>query len=126
MKKYILLFVAITLLGGGAFFTQQWFIGSFPAENVTQTTDRDSITFTATTTGSVLDVMHALTAEGTFSFSGREYPSLGFFVESIQGKKNAGGYYWFLYVNGKESEKGASQTFLSPTDTVEWKYKKGY
>jgi hypothetical protein len=75
---------------------------------------------------SVLTVMQTLQTTGDFTFSGREYPALGFFVESINGKKNNDGYYWFLYVNGKESGKGASQTLLSTGDIVEWRYKKGY
>ena len=74
----------------------------------------------------VYDAMIALKAAGTIVFTGENYPTLGFFVESINGTKNTGGYYWFLYVNGASSDTGISQTHLSPGDTVEWRYKKQY
>ena len=75
---------------------------------------------------SVLEVMRTLQRSDEFTFSGREYPSLGFFVESMNGKKNADGYYWILYVNGTSSNTGASQTDLKAGDAIEWKYEKGY
>jgi len=126
MKKYTALAVAILVLSGGAFFTQQWFIESFSTENSLQASDADSITFTATTTGSVLDAMRALSAKGSFSFSGRDFPGLGFFVEEMNGRKNTDGYYWILLVNGKKSDLGASQARLKEGDVVEWRYEKGY
>lgn len=72
----------------------------------------------------VLDAMQKARAFG-LDFSGREYPSLGYFVESISGKAAQGGYYWFLYINGISSQTGASQTPIHPGDTVEWRYKRG-
>ena len=74
----------------------------------------------------VLDAMRLLASTTSFSFTGREYPSLGFFIESIDGKKNADGSYWFLYVNGTYASRGASQTTLVPGDTVLWRYEKNY
>lgn len=74
----------------------------------------------------VLDLMNMLRAEKTIGFSGKEYSSLGFFVEEISGKKNANGYYWILYMNGKPSNTGVSQTALKANDSVEWRYEKGY
>ncbi len=70
---------------------------------------------------SVLDAMQTARSQG-LEFSGTEYPSLGFFVESLNGKASARGSYWFLYVNDASSETGASQTILKPGDTVEWRY----
>ncbi|MBI4088060.1 DUF4430 domain-containing protein [Candidatus Kaiserbacteria bacterium] len=75
---------------------------------------------------SVLNAMNAAMATGMLTFTGREYPGLGFFIESLNGKKNADGFYWFLYVNGVSSDTGASQTLLHPGDTVEWRYKRNY
>lgn len=72
----------------------------------------------------VLDAMRELSSSTNVTFSGREYPSLGFLVESINGKKNGDGYYWFLYVNGKSSDTGVSQTELNAGDRIEWKYEK--
>ena len=70
----------------------------------------------------VLEAMRALLDSGAITFSGREYPSLGFFVESLNGKYGGDGFYWILYVNGKTSETGASQTSLKAGDAVEWRY----
>lgn len=75
---------------------------------------------------SVLDLMNELEGKGAFSFSGKEFPSLGFFVEEMNGKKSADGHYWILYVNGTTSQTGVSQTFLSAGDVIEWRYEKGY
>ena len=75
----------------------------------------------------VLTAMEAYAAANPdFSFSGNDFPGLGFFVEEINGKKNADGNYWILYVNGKTSQKGVSQATVSSGNTVEWKYEKGY
>jgi len=71
-----------------------------------------------------LDAMRSLQESGDLTFDGQDTQSLGFFVESINGKKNADGMYWFLYVNGKSSDTGVSSTRLNPGDAVEWKYEK--
>lgn len=70
----------------------------------------------------VIDAMRALNTAGSLSFTGREYPSLGFFIESINGKQHDHGRYWMLYINGARSGKGASNTTLLPGDTIEWRY----
>mgnify|MGYP001574888162 CR=1 FL=1 len=138
MKKYIALFVAVVVLAGGAFFTQKWFIGSFTVEDSFQVPESNSFVFIGTTTGSVLDAMRAFSAEGSFNFSGRDFPGLGFFVEEINnlpalhaqawqaGKKNAEGYYWILLINGKKSDLGVSQARIQQGDVIEWRYEKGY
>ncbi|QQG37916.1 MAG: DUF4430 domain-containing protein [Candidatus Kaiserbacteria bacterium] len=74
---------------------------------------------------SVLEAMRAAEQKG-FRFRGTEYPALGLFVEEINGKKNANGRYWFLYVNGTSSETGASQTTLREGDRVEWRYQESH
>lgn len=73
----------------------------------------------------VLEAMEHLRSEG-FTFEGREYPSLGFFVESINGKKASSGYYWIFYMNGKQSGTGISQTPVSGGDTIEWRLEAAY
>lgn len=74
----------------------------------------------------VLDAMRAIESTNNFTFTGHDYPGLGFFVDSINGKKNADGSYWFLYVNGRSSDTGASQTTLDAGDAVEWRYEKNF
>lgn len=74
----------------------------------------------------VIAAMRALAASSTFTFIGHDYPTLGFFVDSINGEKNADGKYWMLYLNGVSATTGASALMMSPGDIVEWKYEKGY
>ncbi|MFA5997985.1 MAG: DUF4430 domain-containing protein [Candidatus Paceibacterota bacterium] len=74
----------------------------------------------------VIDAMRALASSSTFTFIGREYPALGFFVDSINGQENAGGMYWILYINGVSATVGAGATEVHAGDTVEWKYEKSY
>ncbi len=83
---------------------------------------RTSYTIPVLTSESVLDAMRAFAASSSFTFTGRDYPSLGFFVESINGKESTGGYNWMLYVDGTQSPKGASQEMVAPGDAVEWRY----
>ena len=155
-KKYIALVVAVIVLGGGAFFSQQLFVESFtpiseisptpiptppklqstPPARITDQESReqqtvkpsgaDSFTFTATAESTVLDAMNALVNNGKLVFSGREFAGLGFLVEEINGKQSADGYYWMLRINGTLSEKGVSQAQITMGDFVEWRYEKGY
>ena len=74
----------------------------------------------------LIEAMRALAAASTFTFTGRDYPGLGFFVDSINGKKNADGMYWILYVNGIVAPTGVSATVVHAGDTIEWKYEKSY
>jgi hypothetical protein len=75
-----------------------------------------------TTLQSAMDRLAA--EDSSFVFTTEEYPSLGKFVTSINGKTSADGNYWFLYINGKESETGISTTIIHQGDTIEWKYEK--
>jgi hypothetical protein len=74
---------------------------------------------------SLLSAMQTATSDGLV-FTGKEYPSLGFFVESINGKHAENGYYWFLYVNGESSSAGVSETVVRAGDSIEWRYKQSY
>jgi hypothetical protein len=73
----------------------------------------------------VLEVMRSLEKRGLV-FTGREFPSLGFFVESINGSASSGNLYWYLYINGKTSTRGAAQAALSDGDAVEWKLEEAH
>ena len=73
---------------------------------------------------SIYDAMTYLSASGIppLVFEAENYPSLGYFVKSINGVRNSGGYYWTLYVNGQYSTLGATQYILKEGDKIEWKY----
>ena len=70
--------------------------------------------------------MADLKAGGVLSYKLRNYTGLGAFVEEIQGKANTSEYCWILYVNGKKSATGISQTRISSGDVIEWKYEHKY
>ena len=70
----------------------------------------------------VYDVMKSAQNDG-FSFNGKEYPGLGFFVEEINGIKGENGKYWMYYVNNKEAEVGISKYIIKDGDIINWKLK---
>lgn len=72
-----------------------------------------------------LDAMRSAKGAG-FTFAGRDYAGLGFFVDSIDGKKDTDDYYWILYLNGATSTLGASAQKVHQFDIVEWRYEKDY
>jgi len=73
---------------------------------------------------SVVDAMRLLASSTDVRFSGQEYEGIGMFINSINGKENADGNYWFMYVNGTSSQTGASQTIIKDGDVIEWRYQK--
>lgn len=121
MKKNIAFIVVVVLLAGGAFVTQRWIVQTYSTEQQTA-----AVTFTAETEGTVLNAMNARVTRGQLSFSGRDFPGLGFFVEEINGTRSADGYYWILLINGKKSDRGVSSARVERGDTIEWRYEKGY
>lgn len=70
----------------------------------------------------VYDAMTKLASSTSFSFSAKYYFGLGYFIDAINGIKNANGYYWTLFVNGAYATVGASAYQLSANDSIEWKY----
>ena len=71
---------------------------------------------------SVYDVMKSAQNSG-FSFIGKEYPSLGFFVEEINGTKGENGKYWIYSVNGEEGNVSVSKYFIKNGDNILWEQK---
>lgn len=67
-------------------------------------------------------MQHLASTNPSFTYTTKEYPGLGLFVQSINGTVNEKSYYWFLYVNGKQSSTGISATTVHPGDQIEWKY----
>jgi hypothetical protein len=68
----------------------------------------------------VHEVMDVLAAESTFTFGGREFSGIGFFLEEIDGVRPPRGKYWMLYVNGTLAPLGVSQLTMSPGDVFEF------
>ena len=58
---------------------------------------------------------------GTLSFSGKEYPGLGFFVTSIGSLTEGNGKNLMYFINGKEASVGISTYVPKNGDTIIWK-----
>lgn len=135
MKQKHIFFLLAALISGAAFFfytqpekasTREPISASAPEESARSASQEPLREYRIPVSGStVLSSMEAFAASGEFSFSGREYPGLGLFVEEIGGLKNAEGFYWTLFVNGILSEKGASSAEIAPDSNIEWRYQKG-
>ncbi len=96
-----------------------------PASNATISVGSTTYPVTIVAGETVDAAMHDLAASNSsFTFTEKNYPSLGEMIESINGLANADGTYWFLYINGKSSQTGASSTHLNPGDAVSWRYEK--
>ncbi|MBP9759995.1 MAG: DUF4430 domain-containing protein [Candidatus Pacebacteria bacterium] len=78
------------------------------------------------TEGTVLSAMEAYRDTGVFTFSGRDFPGIGFFIDTVQGRKATDTHFWILYVNGRTSNVGVSQARVKQGDVVEWKYEDEY
>lgn len=70
------------------------------------------------------DAMAIAQKEMGFSFQGREFPGLGFFVEEINGARQdpRTGKYWIYSINGKKAEVGISAYIVQANDIISWKY----
>ncbi len=89
---------------------------------VTLTAGNNKYDISAPKGATVYGAMAKLASSTSFSFGARYYSGLGYFIDSINGIKNANGNYWTLYVNGTYATVGASAYLLSANDSVEWKY----
>lgn len=78
--------------------------------------------FVSEESGSLESLMEKRRTDGLLDYTSRSYPSLGSFVESIDGLKNQGGSYWMLYINGMSASVGMSQAAVVPGDHIEWRY----
>lgn len=66
-------------------------------------------------------VMKRLQERDNFSFNYKEYPSLGIFVDEINGIRGEPGKYWIYYVNGVEASVSVSKYVLKEGDIISWK-----
>lgn len=75
---------------------------------------------------SLYEAMAQLQNESKLTFSGVEYPGLGYFIKEINGVKNDAkeGYYHIYYINGESAKVGISNYIIKPNDIIVWKYEK--
>lgn len=62
--------------------------------------------------------------EKLFDFKYTENPSLGVFINEINGQVGGNDGYWIYYVNGIEAGVGISNYKVNNGDQISWKYEK--
>ena len=74
----------------------------------------------------VYDAMNLASETSRWSFQGKSFGDLGFFVEEINGvsQDHSQQMYWIYSINGKKSQVGVSQYKLQPGDIISWTYEK--
>jgi len=74
----------------------------------------------------VYDLMKKMADESKITFSGNEYASMGYFVDTINGIKNdvKADKYWIYYLNGQSAKIGISNYIIQDNDLITWKYEK--
>lgn len=77
------------------------------------------VTFIAQAEGSVEGLMQQ---RDDIAYTSKQYPTMGSFLDSLQGVRNANGKYWMLSINGTVSPVGMSQAQVSKGDTIVWTY----
>lgn len=70
------------------------------------------------------DLMVLVSKQSDFTFHGRNFPGLGFFVDEIQEKKEnqKEGIHWIYSINGKVAIVGVSSYIIQPNDVISWNY----
>lgn len=91
-------------------------------EEIASATPARTHVLIADTTGSVESLMQGKLSSGSLMYTSRAYPTLGSFLESIDGLKNQNGFYWMLYINGSSASVGMSHAQVVPGDRIEWRY----
>ena len=135
MKKNIYLILGIVIVIAGIYFyTQQTNPNPSPASTSSAQLETFSVEQKITYSGikpdetlqnvTIRNSQTALdTLQSTKTIETKD-SSFGKFVESIDGVKGDDKNFWAFYVNGAQSQVGASSYQLKPNDKVEWKYEK--
>jgi hypothetical protein len=131
MKKGTLfLFFAIVLLGGGIALTAAFqdrtlsFVPPFAKFPAVLKIEGQRSEMEVSPQSTVYDLMLQAQEETDFTFSGREFAGIGFFVEEINKKRqsNKERKYWIYSINGKKAMVGVSQYIVEPYDIITWNY----
>lgn len=72
---------------------------------------------------SLYDVLLSAKENGNITFSGKNYPGLGFFMTDIDSLHSEQGKYLFYYINNKEASVGVSSYSLKDGDIIKWELK---
>lgn len=74
-----------------------------------------------------LEAMEKLANENKdFKFVGKNYGSMGIFIESINGIDGTNKKFWIYYVNNEKASVGTSKYVLNSGDIISWKLEDSY
>lgn len=74
-----------------------------------------------------LEAMEKLANENKdFKFVGKNYGSMGIFIESINGIDGTNKKFWIYYVNNEKASVGVSKYVLRGGDIISWKLEDSY
>ncbi len=80
-----------------------------------------NLQLTATTTA--YNAMLLLQQNASLDFKSKDYGSLGFLIEEINGIKNGQqNKYWVYYINDESAKVGISSYIIRSNDIITWKY----
>jgi len=90
-------------------------------EKVTVIFGEEKITLSTPANTTFYDALMKAKNSGAITFSGKNYPSLGFFLTDIGALHSGDGKDLLYYINGKEATVGVSSYILKNGDILEWK-----
>jgi len=136
-QKNILIILLLVII----FFTGIFFYSNYlkvknviVKENQSEISKESAVTFTVLDKiyqvsikegGTIYDVMNTLQSnkENNFTFEFKDYPSMGIFIDGINGIKGEKNKYWFYSVNGQEASVSVSNYILKNGDSILWEQK---
>jgi flavin-dependent dehydrogenase len=76
----------------------------------------------------VHQLMRQASKQCDFSYTVKEFTSLGVFVDELDGVQSdkQQGKYWIYYVNAKKANVGVSSYRVQAEDVIAWKYEQEY
>jgi hypothetical protein len=120
-KKTLISAAALLVIAGGG--VGLWLHSDNSPDKSTASSSQSTVTKPVTTNISYKgeDGQNALVLLKKHAQVQTKTSSIGDYVTSINGNDGGGSKYWILYVNGQESQVGASTYVTKSSDQIEWK-----
>jgi hypothetical protein len=121
-KKTLLSAVALLVIAGGG--AGLWLHNDSPSNKSTVVSSQSTVAKPAPTTQISYkgeNGQNALVLLKKHAQVQTKSSSIGDYVTSINGNDGGGSKYWIFYVNGQESQVGASAYVTKNSDQIEWK-----
>lgn len=117
-QKLLLLFLVLTFISAGCLGQPRTGKEGKIYQNAEkQLQNTQSVKYEGETGRTALEIL-----KERYTVETKEFSGIGEYVTSINGKKeDAGKNFWAFYVNGKQSQVGASQYPTKTGEVIEWK-----